>query len=124
MSPVFSTVGTGMKGARCFRTATGPAPGPPPPCGWEKVLCRLIWITSTPQSPGRVTPMMAFRLAPSQYTCPPLAWTMAAISAMCSSNSPSVLGLVIITAATWSSITAATAAGSTTPRGPDFTGTT
>ncbi len=113
-----------MKGAKCFRTPTGPAPGPPPPWGCEKVLCRLIWITSTPQSPGRVIPMIALRLAPSQYTCPPLSWTTSTISAMCSSNSPSVLGLVIMMAATWSSMTSATAFGSTTPWGPDLIETT
>ena len=36
--------------------ATGPEPGPPPPCGVEKVLCRFRCITSTPKSPGRVLP--------------------------------------------------------------------
>ena len=32
--------------------ATGPDPGPPPPCGVENVLCRFRCITSTPKSPG------------------------------------------------------------------------
>src|SRR5205823_11134821 len=30
--------------------ADGPAPGPPPPCGVENVLCRLRWTTSKPMS--------------------------------------------------------------------------
>ena len=46
-------------------TAIGPDPGPPPPWGCEKVLCRLKWTMSKPMSPGRVRPMIAFRLAPS-----------------------------------------------------------
>ncbi len=46
-------------------TAIGPEPGPPPPCGWENVLCRFTWTMSKPMSPGRVWPMIAFRLAPS-----------------------------------------------------------
>ena len=33
-------------------TAIGPAPGPPPPCGCVKVLCRLKWTMSKPVSPG------------------------------------------------------------------------
>jgi len=43
----------------------GPAPGPPPPCGWLKDLCRFRWTMSKPMSPGRVRPMIAFRFAPS-----------------------------------------------------------
>ena len=46
-------------------TAIGPAPGPPPPCGWENDLWRLRWTMSNPMSPGRERPMIAFRLAPS-----------------------------------------------------------
>ena len=46
-------------------TAIGPAPGPPPPCGWENDLCRLTWTMSKPMSPGREWPMIAFRFAPS-----------------------------------------------------------
>ena len=46
-------------------TATGPAPGPPPPWGVEKVLCRFIWMTSKPMSPGLTLPRIALRLAPS-----------------------------------------------------------
>ena len=41
------------------------APGPPPPCGVENVLCRFRCITSTPLSPGRVMPASAFMFAPS-----------------------------------------------------------
>ncbi len=69
-------------------------------------------------------PMTALRLAPSQYTWPPFPWTILAISTMCSSKIPRVFGFVIMMAATSSSITSATAAGSTTPCAPDFTGTT
>ena len=39
-------------GARCCATAIGPMPGPPPPWGMQKVLCRLRWQTSAPISPG------------------------------------------------------------------------
>ena len=38
---VRTTCGTGRKGSIRSLTAIGPAPGPPPPCGWVKVLCRL-----------------------------------------------------------------------------------
>jgi hypothetical protein len=37
-------------------TQIGPMPGPPPPCGMQKVLCRLRWQTSAPMSPGRSEP--------------------------------------------------------------------
>ena len=40
-------------GARCAATPIGPMPGPPPPCGMQKVLCRFRWQTSAPMSPGR-----------------------------------------------------------------------
>ena len=60
-----ATIGTGRNGSRRCATPTGPAPGPPPPCGVEKVLCRFMWITSKPMSPGLTLPRMALRLAPS-----------------------------------------------------------
>ncbi len=34
----------------------GPTPGPPPPCGMQKVLCKLRWQTSAPISPGLTSP--------------------------------------------------------------------
>ena len=40
-------------------------PGPPPPCGIQKVLCKLRWQTSAPMSPGRQSPTCAFMFAPS-----------------------------------------------------------
>ena len=46
-------------------TATGPAPGPPPPCGVENVLCVLKCMTSKPAWPGLNLPRMAFMFAPS-----------------------------------------------------------
>ena len=52
--------------ASCWRTAIGPAPGPPPPCGPVNVLWTLKCIMSAPKSPGRVMPRMAFMLAPSR----------------------------------------------------------
>jgi hypothetical protein len=55
----------GRNGARCARAATGPTPGPPPPWGMQKVLCRFKWLTSPPNQPGRATPTRALRLAPS-----------------------------------------------------------
>ena len=64
-SPSFTTTGVGRNGARWSLIPTGPEPGPPPPCGVVKVLCRLKWHTSKPRSPGRVMPRMALKLAPS-----------------------------------------------------------
>src|SRR6478609_2030935 len=61
----------GRNGARCSLTATGPTPGPPPPCGMQKVLCRFRCETSPPNAPGLATPTSALRLAPSTYTWPP-----------------------------------------------------
>ena len=55
----------GRNGTRSATTQTGPTPGPPPPCGMQKVLCRLRWLTSPPNSPGAATPTSAFMLAPS-----------------------------------------------------------
>ena len=55
----------GRYGARWLRTATGPMPGPPPPCGMQKVLCRFRWETSAPNSPGLASPTSALRFAPS-----------------------------------------------------------
>src|SRR6266536_1364097 len=65
----------GRNGARWALTATGPTPGPPPPCGMQKVLWRLRCETSAPNQPGLATPTIALRFAPSTYTCPPAAWT-------------------------------------------------
>ena len=48
----------GRYGARCARTATGPTPGPPPPCGMQKVLCRFRCETSPPNVPGLARPTM------------------------------------------------------------------
>jgi len=31
----------GKKGTKCFATPIGPIPGPPPPCGIQKVLCKF-----------------------------------------------------------------------------------
>ena len=56
-------------------------PGPPPPCGMQNVLCRLMWQTSAPMSPGRQRPTCAFRLAPSMYTWPPCSWMSGADAA-------------------------------------------
>ena len=55
----------GRCGFRCFFTPIGPIPGPPPPCGIQKVLCKFKWLTSPPMSPGLDKPTMAFMLAPS-----------------------------------------------------------
>src|SRR5690606_2513532 len=55
----------GRKGARWDLTPIGPMPGPPPPCGIQKVLCRFRWLTSPPNFPGAARPTRAFMLAPS-----------------------------------------------------------
>jgi hypothetical protein len=59
------TLWLAMKGARCALRPIGPMPGPPPPCGMQKVLCRFMWLTSAPISAGEVRPTWALRLAPS-----------------------------------------------------------
>ena len=46
----------GRKDARCCLTPMGPMPGPPPPWGMQKVLCRFRWHTSAPMCPGDVRP--------------------------------------------------------------------
>jgi hypothetical protein len=61
-----TTHGAGAKAARACDRTTGRRPGPPPPCGVEKVLCRLMCMASTPRSPGRTRPTMALKFAPSQ----------------------------------------------------------
>src|ERR1700751_5737112 len=60
--------GPGRYGRRCSPTATGPTPGPPPPCGMQNVLWRFRWLTSPPNRPGRASPISALRFAPSTYT--------------------------------------------------------
>ena len=65
-APLSSSRGSpGRKGARCALTPIGPMPGPPPPCGMAKVLCRFRWLTSPPISPGFTSPTSAFMFAPS-----------------------------------------------------------
>ncbi len=67
VGPASATSGwLGRNGARWARTATGPTPGPPPPWGMQKVLCRFRCDTSAPNRPGRATPTSALRLAPSR----------------------------------------------------------
>ena len=44
---------------------TGPEPGPPPPCGAAKVLCKFKCIISTPKSAGLAKPIKALKFAPS-----------------------------------------------------------
>src|SRR5215831_3143645 len=87
--------GTGLPGrygARCSPTATGPTPGPPPPCGMQNVLCRLRWETSAPNRPGRASPTSALRLAPSTYTWPPVACTRSHTCVTVVSKTPFVDG--------------------------------
>ncbi len=64
-TPRSTTGWFGKCGARCAATPIGPIPGPPPPCGMQKVLWRFRWQTSAPMSPGRQSPTCAFMLAPS-----------------------------------------------------------
>src|SRR5437667_387337 len=118
---------SGRKGPRCAATQMGPIPGPPPPCGMQKVLCRFRWHRSAPMSAGRTRPTWAFMFAPSMYTCPPCACTISQISRMDDSNTPCVDGYVIIRAASVSLCSAALPRRSSTsmfPRASDWTGTT
>ena len=63
--PVGTTGWPGRNGARCAAQQIGPTPGPPPPCGMQKVLCRFRCDTSAPKAPGWARPTSAFRFAPS-----------------------------------------------------------
>ncbi len=47
---------SGANGVSASEKTTGPAPGPPPPCGVEKVLWRLMCIASMPSRPGARAP--------------------------------------------------------------------
>ena len=58
-SSVIHVLVRGAKAARRSDSTTGPEPGPPPPCGVENVLCRLMCMQSTPRSPGRTRPTIA-----------------------------------------------------------------
>src|SRR5215467_4959933 len=82
----------GRNGARCSLTATGPTPGPPPPCGMQNVLCRFRCETSAPKAPGCASPTSALRLAPSTYTWPPAACTRSQTSVTVISKTPLVDG--------------------------------
>src|SRR5438128_11866922 len=70
-SPARATTGPGTYGANSAFTHTGPAPGPPPPCGVENASCRFGWTTSTRLSPSRPRPRQEFSSAPSPYTRAP-----------------------------------------------------
>src|SRR5690348_4169714 len=89
----------GRYGARCSATATGPTPGPPPPCGMQNVLCRFRWLTSPPDSPGFASPSNAYRFPPATYTWAPWSWTTWQTSRTLSSYTPCVDGYVIMIAA-------------------------
>ena len=82
----------GKKSTKCFATQMGPTPGPPPPCGIEKVLCKFRWQTSAPIKKGLVRPTWAFILAPSIYTCPPWSWIVFVILLIDDSKTPWVEG--------------------------------
>src|ERR1700761_3278231 len=82
----------GRQGTRSSTTQTGPTPGPPPPFGIQKVLCRFRWLTSPPNWPGAATPTIAFMLAPSTYTRPPYLCTSSHSALTPGSNTPYVDG--------------------------------
>src|ERR1700733_13408018 len=82
----------GRNGARCAFAATGPTPGPPPPCGMQKVLCRLRWDTSPPRRGGDAPPAGGLGLAPSMEPWPPDSWTRSATAVIVSSYTPLVDG--------------------------------
>ena len=46
------TAMAGQKGRQVRGHADGAHAGPPPPCGMQKVLCRLRWQTSAPMLAG------------------------------------------------------------------------
>lgn len=47
----------GKNFAKWALTPIGPNPGPPPPWGIAKVLCKFKWQTSAPKYPGEVYPI-------------------------------------------------------------------
>ena len=114
-------MGFGRYGSNMSLTHSGPAPGPPPPCGVANVLCKLICNISTPIFLKLTTPSIAFKFAPSQYTRPPLECIISAISFKFSSKNPRVLGFVIMIPATFSSIIFSIDEASIIPFSFDFT---
>src|ERR1700731_3155460 len=87
-----TTPAPGRNAARWARAATGPTPGPPPPCGMQNVLCRFRCDTSAPNQPGRASPTRAFGLPPPPYPWPPDAWTASQTWVTVSSTTPLVDG--------------------------------
>ena len=49
--PPVLMIGFSKNGVKCFATPIGPIPGPPPPWGMAKVLCKFN-DTSAPIKPG------------------------------------------------------------------------
>ena len=86
----------------------GPAPGPPPPCGPLNVLCGLKCIMSAPKSPGRADAEdgVHVRAVEIDQTAGGV-HQLGDIVQSARSNIPSVLGLVIMNTAVWSSSLAA-----------------
>ena len=77
--------------------------------------------------PGEVSPTCAFMFAPSMYTWPPWACTVAQMSLIVGSNTPCVDGYVIISAArsaAWAAALAERSATSMLPEASQATGTT
>ena len=74
----------------------GPTPGPPPPCGIQKVLCKFRCDTSPPNFPGLHKLTMALKFAPSIYTLPPCECTISQTLLTVDSKTPWVDGYVII----------------------------
>ena len=80
--------------------ATGPTPGPPPPCGMQNVLCRFRCDTSAPNSPGRREPDQRVQVRAVDVHLPAVRVDDLADAARCpASNTPCVDGYVTMIAA-------------------------
>ena len=102
-----------------YRHRTGP--GPPPPWGVAKVLCRFMWTMSKPMSTGPGHPEDGVEVGAVVVEEAADLVDGGAISTMSSSKRPRVLGLVSMMPATSSSSTGRRAARSTQPRSSEGT---
>ena len=87
-----TTACPGRKGARCCLTPIGPIPGPPPPCGMQKVLCRLRWRDVGADLGRPAEPDQRVEVGAVQIDLAAGSWTTAQMSRIASSKTPWVEG--------------------------------